>query len=84
MRENPPTEADLKQVEGGYLLAAALSDGRVTALLPTQDTATIEAEGLSTTGRIVIQRTARDGRIVGTLREGRGEAAAAPGREARP
>jgi hypothetical protein len=65
-----PTTADLEPIDGGYLLTAELSDGEVLALLPTDDSATLTAEGLTTTGRIVVQRRAADGSVVETAEVG--------------
>jgi len=62
-----PREADLKAVDGGYVLRAKLSDGKVLALLPTDDSAVLEADGLKTTGRIAVRRFGSDGSIVQTV-----------------
>ena len=59
-----PSGASLKPIDGGYLLEAEISDGKVLALLPTDDSATLAAEGLGTTGKILIQRRANDGSVV--------------------
>jgi hypothetical protein len=56
-----PRGAKLSPIKGGYVLTAELSDGRVTALLPTDDSATLSAEGLTTSGAIVMQRHRADG-----------------------
>ena len=63
-----PTEAQLQRTKGGYVLSADLSDGRVIALLPLDESAHVSASGLSTTGAIVVQRKAADGSIVETVR----------------
>jgi len=47
-----PSEAGLEKIEGGYALKVKLSDGEFTALLPTDDTAVLEAHGLRTKGTI--------------------------------
>ena len=60
-KESIPRAADLKRVDGGYVLKADISDGRVLALLPTDDAATLTAEGLTSTGAIVIKRFGTDG-----------------------
>ena len=65
--QSPPGEATLKPIDGGYLLEAQLSDGKVRALLPTDDSATLTASGLTTTGKIFIQRLAADGSVVETI-----------------
>jgi hypothetical protein len=50
-----PHGASLKQIPGGYLLNAKISDGQVTALLPTDESSTLRHANLETTGRILIQ-----------------------------
>jgi hypothetical protein len=40
---------------GGYVLTAELSDGKFTALLPTDDNATLDADDLKTTGAIKLK-----------------------------
>jgi len=62
-----PTGEELKRIEGGYVLTAGLSDGRVVALLPTDDSATLAAEGLKTTGSIAVRRVGADGSAVETV-----------------
>jgi hypothetical protein len=66
-----PGSADLRAIDGGYLLNAELSDGRVTALLPTDDSIELSAEGLETTGAILLRRFRRDGSIWESIRVGR-------------
>ncbi len=39
--ETPPTDAALKEIDGGYALEAALAGGRVTVLLRTRDTGAV-------------------------------------------
>ncbi len=65
--ETVPGEAKLRPIDGGYVLTAALSDGRVVALLPTDDSATLTAEGLTTTGKVRVERQAPDGSVVETV-----------------
>jgi len=65
-----PRAANLKPIDGGYLLEAELADGKVLALLPTDDSATLAAEGLTTTGKPLVQRRAADGSVVETVRAG--------------
>jgi hypothetical protein len=65
--EEVPRGANLKRTGGGYLLEADLSDGRVLALLPFDETATVAADGLETTGKILVQRRRADGTVVQTL-----------------
>jgi hypothetical protein len=67
--ESVPREADLKQVAGGYVLEAALSDGRVVALLPTDASARLAAGDLKTSGSIAIRRYASDRTVVETVRD---------------
>lgn len=62
-----PQAAGLKRVDGGYVLTAEVSDGRITALLPVDEKATLSAEGLSTTGAILIQRRRAGGSTPETL-----------------
>ena len=59
-----PRGARLKPIDGGYLLTAELSDGKILALLPTDDSARLTAEGLTSTGNILLQRRAADGQII--------------------
>jgi len=63
-----PRQAELKPLPGGYLLTAAIADGRVVAILPTDDSARLAAEGLSTQDTILVQRYHADGSIVQTLK----------------
>ena len=65
--EKVPGEAKLRRIDGGYVLTAALTDGRVVALLPTDDSATLTAEGLETPGKIVVERRRPDGSVVQTV-----------------
>jgi len=65
-----PREAKLERLGGGFLLTAELSDGSVAALLPVDDKAALSGAGLSTTGRIVVQRRDRDGSPTATLAVG--------------
>lgn len=50
-------KATLTPIPGGYVLRAKVSDGEVTALLPTDDAATLRADGLESQGQIVVRRT---------------------------
>ena len=56
-----PRAAKLERIEGGYALAVELSEGEFTALLPTDDTKTLEADGLTTTGAIKFKLEKPDG-----------------------
>jgi len=62
-----PTGAKLDRVDGGYVLSASLSDGRLVALLPVDESAEFAAEGLRTAGRIVVERRAPDRSVLETL-----------------
>ena len=63
-----PRGAELIPVDGGYVLKAELSGGRIVALLPTAPDARLAAEGLSTTGSVAIRRFDRQGKIVQTVK----------------
>jgi hypothetical protein len=67
-KDTPPDGATLERVAGGYVLDAKLSDGRVLALLPTDDSAALSADGLTTKGTIAIRRDGQDGTVVETVR----------------
>ena len=47
-----PRAAKLESIEGGYALAVELSDGEFTAILPTDEKATLKAGGLESKGAI--------------------------------
>ena len=47
--------AILRSINGGYVLNVELADKKLTALLPTDDTSTLEANGLKTTGAIKLK-----------------------------
>jgi hypothetical protein len=47
---------------------AEISDGRVWALLPSDDSATLAAENLTAQGHVLVQRYRADGSLAGTLR----------------
>jgi hypothetical protein len=65
-----PRGARLTKSEGGYVLTAAVSDGRVVALLPTDDAKGLSGEGLSTRGAIKVQRLRAGGSVVETVTVG--------------
>ncbi|MBM4088787.1 MAG: DUF4962 domain-containing protein, partial [Planctomycetes bacterium] len=65
--DTPPTAATLKQLEGGYVLTADVVGGRVVALLPTSDSATLASDGLTSTGALVIQHRGNDGAVIETI-----------------
>lgn len=62
-----PREAELKRTDGGYVLSARVSDGRIVALLPVEEGTELSAERLSTRGQVAVRRYTRDGAVVGTL-----------------
>ncbi len=64
----PPRNEKLTKIDGGYVLTADLTDGQVVALLPTDDSALLSADGLSTDGAILVQRRDKDGNVVATLK----------------
>lgn len=64
-----PDQARLTTLPGGYLLDAKVPDGRVIALLPTDDAAVLQHKGLKTTGKIVVQRLDADGDVIETITE---------------
>ena len=66
-----PRGAELTPIDGGYLLQVEVSDGRVQALLPTDDSVTLSAAGMKTTGAILIERLGSDGSVVETLTVGK-------------
>jgi hypothetical protein len=80
--------AKLSRIDGGYALTVELSDGRVVALLPTDESATLAAEGLTTTGAILVQRRRADATVetvdlgegMGKAEGGRGKAEGERGR----
>jgi len=61
-----PEGAELKHLDGGYLLEAELNDGRIIALLPTSE-ATFSAEGLTAEVHPLIQRLGADGKEIQTM-----------------
>jgi hypothetical protein len=66
-RDSVPTAATLQRVTGGYVLDAEIANGRVLALLPAADDATLTASGLTTTGQVLVRRLAADGTVVETV-----------------
>jgi len=62
--------AELRPLQGGYLLTAALTDGRVVALLPSDDSATLAAGNLTTQGKVLVRRYRADGSAAAELRIG--------------
>ncbi len=54
-QDKPDVGATLRPVPGGYVLNVSQSGKKLTALLPVDDTATLEAGGLKTTGTIKVK-----------------------------
>jgi hypothetical protein len=52
IQKQVPEQASLEQIDGGYALQVKLSDGQFTALLPTDDQASLQAHGLESKGSI--------------------------------
>jgi len=63
----PPREAALEQVDGGYVLRAGVSDGQVLALLPLDEKAELSADGLATVGKIAVRRRFPNGAVAELL-----------------
>jgi hypothetical protein len=59
-------EASLEQIKGGYALRVKLSEGEFAAILPTDDSASLRAYGLTSKGAIKC-RLKRDDRPVEIL-----------------
>jgi len=55
LNDNIAGQATLRSSPVGYILKASHSGKKLTALLPTNDTATLEADGLKTTGSIKLK-----------------------------
>jgi hypothetical protein len=55
MSDNIVGSATLLPVTGGYILKASQSGKKLTALLPTDETATLETSGLKTVGTIKLK-----------------------------
>jgi hypothetical protein len=53
--DNIVGEATLRPIPGGYILIVSQSGKKLTALLPADDTATLETYGLKTTGAIKLK-----------------------------
>jgi len=54
-RDKIDVEAKLRPIHGGYLLTASQSGKKLTALLPADDTKTLEADDLKTTSAIKLK-----------------------------
>jgi hypothetical protein len=59
-RDKIDGEAALRSVPGGYILIVSQSGKKLTALLPTDDTAMLETYGLKTTGAIKLELESPD------------------------
>jgi hypothetical protein len=68
MDDEVPKQAEIRQVDGGLILQAKISDGEVFALLPTSPTASLSADGLTTTGNVLIQRRDQQGNVLETVK----------------
>lgn len=62
-----PSETSLEQIRGGYALKVKLSNGEFAALLPTYDSASLRAYGLTSKGAIKcrLKRTGKPVEILG-------------------
>ncbi|MHB8901535.1 MAG: DUF4962 domain-containing protein [Thermoguttaceae bacterium] len=61
--DDPPREAKLERIAGGYVLSVKLPDGSATMLLPTDDSAELSAGGLQAKGKLAVARYAADGSL---------------------
>ena len=59
--DQPPRQAELIEVEGGYVLTAQLPSGQARLLLPRGDKETVVVDSLTTTGDLLIQFQPTDG-----------------------
>jgi hypothetical protein len=63
--QEPPTDAELDPIPGGYCLSVKLAEGRVAMLLPTDDSVELSTKGgLKTKGNVAVARYAEDGSVV--------------------
>ncbi|MBI2297678.1 MAG: DUF4962 domain-containing protein [Armatimonadetes bacterium] len=60
--QEPPRDATLTPLDGGYALRVKLTDGELAALLPRRDDAKLAAVGLETTGVVAAERRDPAGR----------------------
>ena len=63
----PPDEVQLETIPGGHILTVNLTEGRVTLLLPTDDSVELSTTGLKTKGQLAVTRYGKDGSIVETV-----------------
>ena len=62
--ETPPTNAALKEIDGGYFLRADLADGRVAVLLRTRDAGVVAAGELRAVADVAAVRFDKAGKPV--------------------
>jgi len=65
--ETIPGKAFIKKENGGYILTAEVSNGKVVALLPLNDSTTLNSDGLESKGEILIQLRNNNNEIVETM-----------------
>jgi hypothetical protein len=63
-----PLDAKAQRLPSGYLLEAAVTDGKVVALLPTDDQQPLSYGGMSVTGQVLVQRRSSKDQPVETIR----------------
>jgi hypothetical protein len=63
-----PLDAKAQRLPSGYLLEAAVTDGKVVALLPTDDEQPLSYGGMSVTGQVLVQRRSSKDQPVETIR----------------
>jgi len=64
IKDAAPKAARLERIDGGYVLEATVGAGTVTALLATNDGATLKADGLQSKGAIKCRVQGANGRAV--------------------
>jgi hypothetical protein len=65
--EKTPPRPLLEDVDGGYVLRGQVGSDAVVALLPNRPQAAIRVNGLTTTGKPLVQRRGSDGSILATV-----------------
>ncbi|MFB0556099.1 MAG: DUF4962 domain-containing protein [Phycisphaerae bacterium] len=63
LKDTVPDESSLERIEGGYLLKAKVSNGELSALLPTSDDIALKADGLESKGAIKCRLEKVDGQV---------------------
>jgi hypothetical protein len=63
IKDRVPSESSLERIEGGYLLKVKVSDGELSALLPTSEDVTLKADGLESKGAIKCRLQKVSGRV---------------------